>query len=245
MAGWIWIFPIFLALMVSIQWKSIEGKEEEFVRVADSIDYPTNINGVFAVKFNRHYSNKTSVIWGRNADTDWSVLVSLSKTAATYDCTNTSTYSCEDPVYMYDWNKLWGKARCGYYHDHHDDSDRFVFRKCSDSSCAAYQEGKALIQIGAYSYDAGREPYLHSDLLKEFKTLVEPDVFYKYQLVIDASGMSTYILKSADDVELERQVIQHTVLCEDNYFEGTVNGLYFGGTCSAPVEVIATYQSNI
>lgn len=32
-------------------------------------------------------------------------------------------------------------------------------------------------------------------------------------------------------------------LCLDDYYEGTVQGLYFGGTCAAPEEVVCTYWS--
>lgn len=203
-----------------------------------------NIEGVFAVKFNWHYSNKTSITWGQNSQKDFSVKISLSPTAASYDCTNTTNYSCEDPAYMYDWNKLWGKARCGYTHDHHEDSDRFVFRKCSDSTCDAYVEGVPRIQIGAYSYDNGVAPYTGQDpgLLKTFKTTIDPDQFYIFQLIMDDTGLSTFVLKSSENVEIERQTIQHKTLCSDNYFEGTVQGLYFGGTCKAPVEIIANYE---
>lgn len=210
------------------------GRKEEF----------DNIEGTFAVKFNWHYSNKTSVTWGQNSEKDFSVKIALSPAAAIYDCTNTTEYSCEDSAYMYDWNKLWGKARCGYFHDHHQDSDRFVFRKCSDPSCEGYVAGSPPgIQIGAYSYDNGVAPYSGQDpgLMKTFKTVISPEIVYTYQLIMDATGISTFVLKTAEGVELERQIVQHTALCADNYFEGTVQGLYFGGTCKAPVEIIATY----
>lgn len=68
-----------------------------------------NINGTYAVFKNHHYSNKTSVTWGQNGLHDFQVMISLSPAAATYDCQNTSSYSCEDSSYMYDWNKLWGR----------------------------------------------------------------------------------------------------------------------------------------
>ncbi len=83
-----------------------------------------NIDGYYAVKKNFHYSNKTTVTWGQNGEKSFSVKAMLPMEAAIYDCTNTSNYSCEDPAWFYDWNKLWGKARCGYLHDHHQDSDR-------------------------------------------------------------------------------------------------------------------------
>lgn len=71
-----------------------------------------NINGTYAVHKNHHYSNKTSVTWGQNGLHDFQVMISLSPSAATYDCQNTTSYSCEDPSYMYDWNKLWGMFLC-------------------------------------------------------------------------------------------------------------------------------------
>ena len=65
------------------------------------------------VKYNDHYSNKSTVTWGMNGDKVFSVNVKLSLACSIYDCKNTTNYICEDPVYQYDWNKLWGKARCG------------------------------------------------------------------------------------------------------------------------------------
>eukprot|EP01031_Cornospumella_fuschlensis_P028992 gene28992-34994_t len=203
-----------------------------------------NIDGTYAVKKNHHYSNKTSVTWGQNGLPDFQVMISLAPAAATYDCQNTSTYSCEDSSYMYDWNKLWGKARCGYTHDHHEDSDRFVFRKCSDSSCAAYT-GTAAIQLAAYSYDNGVPPYTGENpgLLKEFHTLIFPDTQYILQLIMDSTGLSTFNLRDKYGSLLESQYVQHSQLCEDNFYEGTVQGLYFGGTCAAPEEIVCTYWS--
>lgn len=203
-----------------------------------------NIDGYFAVPFNHHYSNKSSIVWGHNSQKDFSVKILLSLSAAIYDCTNTTKYSCEDSAFMYDWNKLWGKARCGYYHDHHEDSDRFVFRKCSDASCSSFDVNhQQRIEIGAYSYDGGVPPYTgeNPDLMKSFKTTIDPEKYYIYQIIMDESGLSTFILRDENSAELERQTVQHKVLCEDNYFEGTVNGLYFGGTCAAPIEVDAHY----
>jgi hypothetical protein len=202
-----------------------------------------NIDGAFVVKFNWHYSNKTTITWGHNSEKYFKVKVSLFETAATYDCKNTTNYSCEDPVYMYDWNKLWGKARCGYSHDHHDDSDRFVFRKCSDNTCKAYVEGENRIQIAAYSYDYSVPPYTgeNPELLKEFMTTILPNVYYIYELVMDETGLSTFILRDETGLELEKQTVQHKNLCVENYYEGTVNGLYFGGTCRAPIDILAVY----
>ena len=124
-----------------------------------------NVNGVYAVYPNHHYANKTSMIWGYNNMTSWNVSVSMSSSCATYDCSS----SCpEDPAWYYDWNKLWGKVRCGYLHDIHKDSDRFVWRRCSDTTCTAFQ-GTDAIQIAAYSYDDGNVPYQNDYLLSAWK----------------------------------------------------------------------------
>jgi hypothetical protein len=115
-----------------------------------------NINSDLLVNIGMHYPNKSSVSYGINGQPYFSLKVTMSESCATYNCTS----SCpEDPVWYYDWNKIWGKSRCGYYHDHHEDSDRFVFRRCSDASCAAYVAGQSLIQIAGYSYDNGLNPY--------------------------------------------------------------------------------------
>ena len=67
-----------------------------------------NINGYFAVKAGRHYSNKTSITWGRNSETYFSVRVSLSESCATYDLNGDNCP--EDPSGNGDFNKLWGRA---------------------------------------------------------------------------------------------------------------------------------------
>lgn len=196
-----------------------------------------NIEGVFMVKFNRHYSNKTTVTWGQNGEKDWSVRVTLPVEAANYDCTNTTTYSCEDSAYMYDWNKLWGKARCGYAHDHHQDSDRFVFRKCKVPSASC-------VELAAYSYDNGVAPYTgqNPNLLKQFQTTLVPLVPYVLNMVMTDDGITTFNLQDANKILLESVTVQHDNLCASNYFEGTVDGLYFGGTCAAPIDVVVPYE---
>jgi hypothetical protein len=38
---------------------------------------------------------------------------------------------------------------------HHQDSDRFVWRRCSDATCASYIPDTERIEISTYSYDGG------------------------------------------------------------------------------------------
>ena len=102
----------------------------------DAPEYSDNINGSYMVRKGHHYSNKTKLIWGQNEETEMvflnysltplsinrlnlllcfdiyqEVSVVMPRTAAIYNCTST----CDDPIWMYDWNKLWGKARCGEF----------------------------------------------------------------------------------------------------------------------------------
>ena len=55
---------------------------------------------------------------------------------------------------MSSWNKLWGSSRCGYFNQHHYDSDRFVWRKKS---------GESVIELASYSYDLSVVPYKAND----------------------------------------------------------------------------------
>eukprot|EP01032_Pedospumella_encystans_P029608 gene29608-33432_t len=154
-----------------------------------------NIEGTYQVRKNLHYSNKTTVTWGENSAKIWNVTVSLSSSTATYDCSNTTSYECLDPSWIYDYNKLWGKSRCGYAHGHHVDSDRFVWRRCSDPSCNLYIEGTKRVQLAAYSYDNGVAPFENpKDLMKEFATTIETDKKYMLIMAMDETGLSTFTL---------------------------------------------------
>lgn len=161
-------------------------------------------------------------------------------------------------------------------------SDRFVWRRCSDPSCARYEDGKEKIELAAYSYDNGEQyqscccstfPFLfvillmsrsymytiyfihigiapytgeNPNLLKEFSTTIYPDKQYELTMTMDETGLTVFGLNDPDlSIQLEMQSVQHDNLCSDNFYEGTVDGLYFGGTCTAPNNVIVSYISNI
>ena len=208
------------------------------------------IDGVYAVHFNDHYSNKSQVVWGKNDDNTMSVLVMLSDSASIYNCSNTDNYHCDDVNgCMYDWNKLFGKSRCGDYMSYHKDSDRFVFRRCSDSSCDAYVENENRIQLGAYSYDDSNKPYdgQHPDLLKTFKTTILPNYYYNLTIAMNVSGISSFILSDPynNNEELETQYTIHNNKCEKDFSKGVLAGLYFGGTCTAPEDVVVKFTQTI
>ena len=92
------------------------------------------------------------------------------------------------------WNKLFGTTRCGKFNTVHQDSDRFVWRRAQ--SCLIYNGSEInvkpdcpdinKIEIAAYTYDNGTEPYKHiGTLLKEFNTMVEVEKWYNYTLAIE------------------------------------------------------------
>jgi hypothetical protein len=116
--------------------------------------------------------------------------------------------------------------------------------RCSDPSCDAYVEGTKRVQLAAYSYDNGTTPMENpSAFMKEFATTIETETDYMLIMSMDDKGLTTFTLADADGTPLESQFVQHTVTCPDNYFEGTVQGLYFGGTCRAPEDVAVVFSS--
>jgi hypothetical protein len=80
-------------------------------------------------------------------------------------------------------------------------------------------------------------------LLQPFATLIDPGVTYTLAISMDNSGLSTYILMNESGQQMETQTVQHANACVDNYYEGVVQGLYFGGNCRAPEEVGVLYTS--
>ena len=177
----------------------------------------------------------------------WQVKVTFGQSAATYN-----GGSCfANTVEYYDWNKLWGKGRCGYTHNHQLDSDRFVWRRLqklhtSSPNCAASNVANCSgIQLGTYSYDNGVTPYPNENwaLSKTFSTILQPDVAYILKMDSYANGTVVHsILSSTDYTLLESKSNVHSNLCA-NYEQGAVLGLYFGGTCAAPQDITVKYET--
>lgn len=198
-----------------------------------------NISGTYAVFKGLHYANKTTVEWGHNSQTKWQVTVTFSQACASYNST-ASDVPCSDDAWYGDYNKLWGKSRCGYLHDHHQDSDRFVWRRCMNDGNVP-----DCIELAAYSYDNGVTPYSGQNpkLLQAFATTVLPNTRITLGMDMHADGNTLFTLYDAETgVAVETQTTVHDTLCEDNYYEGTVNGLYYGGTCRAPEDVVVEYE---
>ncbi len=176
----------------------------------------------------------------------WQVKVTFSQSAATY-----SGGSCfANTVEYYDWNKLWGKGRCGYTHNHQLDSDRFVWRRLqnlhtSAPNCGGNVANCSGIQLGTYSYDNGVTPYPNENwaLSKTFSTILQPDVAYILRMDSYSNGTVVHsIISSLDETLLESKTNVHSNLCV-NYEQGAVLGLYFGGTCAAPQDITVKYET--
>ena len=144
-------------------------------------------------------------------------------------------------------NKLWGKTRCGYTHDHQQDSDRFVWRRLQNfhnpANCGNLANCSG-IQLGTYSYDAGATPFPNEDwrLSHTFSTVLQPDVTFVLGMRSLPDGTVVHSLYSRDWSLLESKTNTHTNLCT-NYQEGSVQGLYFGGTCTAPEDISVVYEA--
>lgn len=130
------------------------------------------------------------------------------------------------------WSKLWGASRCGIFHQHHQDSDRFVWRRAPDGS----------IEVAAYSYDSGRRPYSPTDanLLQPFEHHLTTGTVYRLQLDV-SPAQTIYTLGVEDGAPIENKTVHHDNACSDAS-SGYKLGLYFGGSCTAPHAVTVCYS---
>ena len=168
---------------------------------------------------------------------------------------NTANYSCDCgpepyPSCMTSWNKLWGSSRCGKLHPHHEDSDRFVWRRLNTTS-------EGLVSIAAYAYDKGVKPYSPPDpnLLQPFDTPLAVGKRYLLSMVRSLSR-TMYELREPVSPEapcptqnggicwnfLEAKAVLHANHCP-HYGEGYNLGFYYGGQCAAPQKVTACYAN--
>jgi len=101
-------------------------------------------------------------------------------------------------------------------------------------------EQKGMIEIAAYAYDRSRKPFQHPELLKTFKTMVQVDVDYRYELEFKRTE-TIYRLFAADGSLLETVTIGDRVGCA-MYSWGLLLDFYFGGQCPAPQDVSMCYK---
>ena len=155
---------------------------------------------------------------------------------------NTANYSCSCapepyPGCMSSWNKLWGASRCGRLHPHHEDSDRFVWRRENATS-----EGE--LSIAAYAYDLSVKPYSppNANLLQIFSTTLRPGVVYNLSMARSV-GSTRYDLYSSAGALLESKTVLLKNHCAD-FADGYKLGLYYGGQCTAPQRVSACYAND-
>ena len=130
------------------------------------------------------------------------------------------------------WSKLWGASRCGLMHPHHEDSDRFVWRRASDVA----------LEIAAYAYDDGVRPYSpdNPNLLQPFATRLAVGAVYRLGLEV-APASTLYTLRDVNGTTIENKTVYHANACVDAA-TGYKLGLYFGGSCAAPYAVTVCYS---
>ena len=157
---------------------------------------------------------------------------------------DTAAYECDCsaepyPGCMSSWNKLWGSGRCGFAHPHHQDSDRFVWRRQMQAD--GVTPGN-VIELAAYSYDSGVKPYSppNPNLLQPFTATLTPGV--PYDLVLDVSDPAASVFSLSDTYETftETKTVAHDNACA-KAAEGYRLSLYFGGQCRAPSTVTVCY----
>lgn len=173
--------------------------------------------------------------WGFNDENRMSTTATFMPNSANY------TFTKENSGCSLNWNKLWGKGRCGFFNHHHQDSDRFVWRATTVPKVGN------MIQIAAYAYDLGRIPYKAENtgvLLKEFRTLLNTSMEYTFRLELDTT-CTRYMLYNGGAVIanqlLEELEVFHSNNCS-NYNEGPLLNFYFGGSCAAPSNVTCCYR---
>jgi len=151
------------------------------------------------------------------------------------------------------WTKLYGSSRCGYLHAHHEDSDRFVWRRHIDCLIlnGSHVIGTVpncpkanLIQLSAYAYDKGNIPYQNASLEALFNFAVEVGQNYTYNIIFTPTeGVYTlYSSLESGRKFIESHTIKHTPC--DEWDHGYVLGLYFGGECPAPQYVSICYEDD-
>lgn len=147
-----------------------------------------------------------------------------------------SCYMCQ-----ISWNKLYGASRCGSSQPHHQDSDRFVWRRHPD--CVRHTGDVVLgevencsksgqIQLAAAAYDGGVRPYGNDSLFYQFDTAVRVGVPLTLRLSYAQDSTFYSLLDAPGGAVIESHVIQHRSC--DKYAQGYNLGLYFGGQCAEP-----------
>ena len=95
------------------------------------------------------------------------------------------------------------------------------------------------LELAAYSYDGGRSPNEHPDLLQPFSTRLSFGTNYLLSLDV-APSRTIYTLGDANASATENVTIVHTNACTDAT-DGYTLGLYFGGSCPAPHAITVCY----
>lgn len=159
---------------------------------------------------------------------------------------NAATYAFDanEEYAHYNWNKLFGSSRCGYFRNHHKDSDRFVWRREITSAIGAtpMQFGDR-IEIATYAYDTDggtttkpvdggvEDP----NLLQKFSTKLDYHIWYRIQMNMYSDNTKYYLFDGGG--LLEYKTVNHRCCNRPN--RGYKLGYYFGGSVDAPSQVTA------
>lgn len=192
---------------------------------------------------NHFIDNRTSNVYSKQ--TLFQTTVKLDKNVVSYIFTDPSESDGNTHCFM-NLNKLFGRSRCNLFH--HEDSDRFVFRR--NQKCLSFDGDRKFlgvnmenqctneelnqVQVAAYAYDGGSVPY-HSEnqgtLLKYFNTKLSVEVWYGLQLIVQPTK-TIYKIHNSTNL-LETITIDHRDCGEDQTL-GYRLSLYFGGSCDNP-----------
>ena len=182
-------------------------------------------------------------------DGNQSVSVVLDPSTSSYVVTEFPGKNC---MCESSWNKLFGASRCGYLWPHHEDSDRFVWRRlltswecgANDTVLTPSTPPLPQIELAAYAYDDGNLPYQNSSLLTVFSTKVTVGVQFNLRIEYLPTS-SVYTLLDGRGSLLETHTINHRYC--DEYEHGYNLYFYFGGECTftTPSEIFVDYSNNI
>lgn len=203
----------------------------------------------YLIKKGDHYSNHSFFDPGFRDGVIQKALLRMSSAACLYFFDTANPGGPETAcAAMSDNNKVFGSSRCGYLNPHHQDSDRFTWKRhpdcykrsgtgndckvISNSSCADFQ-------LLAYAYDNGRKPYgpgRDPNLMFLFPTKFEAEITYQLILTYGVNQTSYTILNEAGTEQLGIHTIPHRE-CSD-WKHGYKLWPYFGGQNVSPSNMI-------
>jgi hypothetical protein len=209
---------------------------------------------VFEIRAGDHYSNHSILTVHFRSSASQSAAVTMDFMSGAYYFEPGKDYGPETGCSaMSNANKVYGSSRCGYLQPHHEDSDRFTWRRhpsCfvlqgQGNSCVVRSNATcSLVQLIAYAYDDGKKPYgPHADpsLFYQFNGVYKTQYPYHLSLTYERNA-TVYEIRDGGRL-LETHTIPHRD-CGDSYLHGYKLYPYFGGGDVAPQTVRITIDEN-